>query len=145
MELWLIWTVVGFALVIVELVTGTFYLLALAAGVFVAAVCAALGGNVLVQALAGSVVAIAGSIFVHHWHGAHRKADAGQANLLDKGQPVVLESWVNEAGGMARVKYRGASWEARLAATERPAPGAMLYIEGQDGNTLLVGATPPAR
>lgn len=145
MDLWLILTVIGFILVIVELVTGTFYLLAIAAGVFVSALLAYLGVNVMIQAVAGSAVALAGAWFVHHWHGAHTNKDVGQGNLLDKGQAVVLESWVNEASGMARVKYRGASWEARLAADSRPAPGAMLYIEGQDGNTLLVGATPPAR
>lgn len=145
MELWLLWVVVGFILVIVELVTGTFYLLAIAAGVFVAALLAWLGVNVMIQAVGGSVVALAAAWFVHHWHGAHRKATAGESNLLDKGQPVVLESWVNEPGGLARVKYRGASWEARVPAAERPAPGAMLWIEGMEGNTLLVGATPPAR
>lgn len=145
MDLWLILTVVGFVLVIVELVTGTFYLLAIAAGVFMSALLAYFGVNILVQAVGGSAVALAGAWYVHHWHGAQGKPDAGQANLLDKGQAVILESWVNEAGGMARVKYRGASWDARIGAAARPAPGAMLYIEGQDGNTLLVGATPPAR
>ena len=33
MEHWLVWTVAGFALVIAELVTGTFYLLIIGAGV----------------------------------------------------------------------------------------------------------------
>lgn len=146
MDLWLILTVLGFVLVTIELVTGTFYLIVIAAGVFLAAILAYVGANVLVQAVAGSAVAIAGAWYVNRWHGAQRKPDAGQANLLDKGQPVVLESWVDEASGVARVKYRGASWEARVSgAAPRPAPGTMLYIDGQDGNTLLVGATPPAR
>jgi membrane protein implicated in regulation of membrane protease activity len=146
MDMWLILTVVGFVLVIVELVTGTFYLIVIAAGVFLAAVLAYFGANALVQAVAGSAVALLGAWYVHHWHGAKSLPDAGQANFLDKGQPVVLESWVDEASGLARVKYRGASWDARVAGTApRPAPGAMLYIDGQEGNTLLVGATPPAR
>ena len=146
MDLWLILTVLGFALVIVELVTGTFYLIVIAAGFFLAAILAYFGANLLVQAVAGSAVALAGVWYVNRWHGAERKPDAGQANLLDKGQPVVLESWIDEASGVARVKYRGASWEARVTgAAPRPSPGTMLYINGQEGNTLLVGATPPAR
>ena len=146
MELWLIWTVAGFALVIAELVTGTFYLLVIALGAFAGALVAYLGGNEMVQAVVGSVVAIGGAIAVHHWHSRRRQADKGHANLLDLGQPVVLESWANESAGIARVKYRGTSWDARLASTSpRPEPGSTLYIEGQDGGMLIVAATPPAR
>jgi membrane protein implicated in regulation of membrane protease activity len=42
------------------------------------------------------------------------------------------------------VRYRGSSWDARLAEpAARPVPGATLYIEGQEGNTLVVGLAPP--
>jgi membrane protein implicated in regulation of membrane protease activity len=58
---------------------------------------------------------------------------------------VVLESWTNEDALIARVKYRGSSWDAKLARPgERPVPGSTLYIEGQEGNTLVVGSAPPA-
>jgi membrane protein implicated in regulation of membrane protease activity len=145
MELWLIWVVAGFALVIAELVSGTFYLLVVGIGAFAGALVAWLGGNLLLQAVAGSAVALFGAWAVHHWHEAHRK-DGGEANFLDKGQPVVLEGWANESARIARVKYRGTFWDARLArADERPAPGTTLYIEGQEGNTLVVAATPPVR
>jgi len=142
MELWLLWIVAGFALVIAELVTGTFYLLVIAAGAFVGALVAWMGGNTLVQGIAGSVVAIAGCVLVHHWHAAQRTRDGGRSNQLDRGQPVVLEGWANESAALARVKYRGTSWDARVAAAERPAPGTTLYIEGQEGNTLVVALKP---
>ena len=90
MELWLIWIVAGFALVIAELVTGTFYLLVIGMGAFTGALAAWLGGNILVQAVAGSAVAVVGAFLVHHWHASHRK-DEGQGNMLDKGQPVVVD------------------------------------------------------
>src|ERR1700674_4459634 len=106
MELWLIWVVAGFALVIAELVTGTFYLLVIGVGAFTGALAAWLGANILVQAVAGSAVAVIGAFAVHHWHTAHRK-DEGQGNLLDKGQPVILEGWTNESARIARVRYRG--------------------------------------
>ena len=145
MEPWLAWLVLGFILVIVELGTTTFYLLVLGAGAFAGAVVAWLGGNILAQAVAASAVALAGAYFVHAWHLRNRGANAAQSNFLDRGQPVVLESWVDEASGRARVNYRGTTWDARLASpAPRPALGAMLYIDGQDGSTLLVGTAPPA-
>ena len=143
MEVWLIWVIVGFVLVIAELMTGTFYLLVLGVGAFVAALAEWAGAPVLVQAIAGGIVAIGGAMLVHHWHGNRGPSD-GRSNLLDRGQPVVLEGWANEPAGLARVKYRGASWEARIASADnRPPPGATLYIDGMEGNTLLVVAAPP--
>ena len=143
MEIWLIWVIVGFVLVIAELMTGTFYLLVLGVGAFVAALVDWAGGALLVQAIVGGIVAVGGSMLVHHWHGNRGPAD-GRANLLDRGQPVVLEGWSNESAGLARVKYRGTSWEARFSnADGRPPPGATLYIDGMEGNTLLVVAAPP--
>lgn len=146
MDLWLLWLIGGFVLVIAELVTGTFYLLVVGAGAFVAALIAWLGGNELVQALICGAVAIAGAVLVHHWHGRNRAGKPGEGNFLDRGQAVVLESWANETARIARVKYRGTSWDARLVhPEERPTPGTTLYIEGQEGNTLVVASTPPVR
>lgn len=146
MELWLLWVVAGFALVIAELVTGTFYLLVVGLGAFAGALAAWLGAEILVQAVVGSAVALAGAWAVHHWHFANRKGDEGRGNLLDRGQPVVLEGWSNESAGLARVKYRGASWDARFVPDDgRPVPGSTLYIDAMDGNTLVVVANPPAR
>src|SRR4051812_17331378 len=116
MDLWVLWLISGFVLVIAELITGTFYLLVIGLGAFAAAVAAWTGAHVMVQALAGAVVALAGIWAVHHWHVRNRPATSGD-NLLDRGQPVVLESWANEAAGIARVRYRGTSWDARVAPT----------------------------
>ena len=143
MELWLVWIVAGFALAIAELLSGTFYLLVIGLGAFAGALVAWMGGNMLVQAAAGGIVAIGGAIAVHHWHARQKSGDA-QSNFLDRGQPVVLEGWANESANLARVKYRGTSWDARVAAGDRPAPGTTLYIEGQEGNTLVVVAAAPA-
>lgn len=144
MESWLAWLVLGFVLVIVELVSGTFYLLVLGVGAFVAAVVAYAGGNVLAQAMVGSIVAIGGALAVYRWH-ARKPRNASDDNFLDRGQPAVLESWTDEAGSLVRVRYRGTSWDARVVgAATRPAPGTTLYISGQEGSTLLVVPSPPA-
>jgi membrane protein implicated in regulation of membrane protease activity len=143
MEQWLLWIIVGMVLVIAELVTGTFYLLVLGVGALAAAVIAWAGGNEIIQAVVAGAVAIGGAWFVHHWHEAHRKSDEGRANFLDRGQPVVLEGWANESAGLARVKYRGTSWDARVASAVKPTPGSTLYIDAQEGQTLVVVEAPP--
>jgi membrane protein implicated in regulation of membrane protease activity len=147
MELWVIWVLAGFALVIAELLTGTFYLLVIAAGAFAAAAAASLGSNALVQAVVGSAVGLGGAWFVHHWHLRNRGPNQGKgSNFLDRGQSVVLEAWVNEGEGIARVKYRGTSWDARYGTADtRPPPGSTLYIDAMDGNLLVVVPAPPAR
>jgi membrane protein implicated in regulation of membrane protease activity len=142
-ELWLLWLIAGFVLVIAELITGTFYLLVIGLGAFAGAVAAWTGAHVMVQAVASGAVAIGGAWAVHHWHARQRPNVPGD-NLLDRGQPVVLESWANEAAGIARVRYRGTSWDARMARHgERPLPGTTLYISGQEGNELVVATVPP--
>lgn len=141
MEPYLAWIVVGFVLVIVELLTGTFYLLVIGVGAFAGAAVAWAGGSYFVQAVGACAVALSGAWLVRRWHRAH-VAGKPKDGMLDLGQPVILEKWVDASTGLARVKYRGASWDARLAEGERPEPGATLYISGQDGNLLLVGASP---
>jgi len=147
MEIWLIWLVLGFVLVTIELATGTFYLLVLGLGAFAGALATWAGANVLVQAVVAAVISLLGAWAVHHWHARNRgtDAEAQASNFLDRGQPVVLESWVDERHGLARVKYRGTSWDARVIdPSALPALGSTLYIEGQEGSMLVAAALPPA-
>ena len=95
------------------------------------------------QAIVGCGVAFGGCWWVHAWHEKKRRLDEGHANFLDRGQPVVMEGWSNEAASLARVKYRGTSWDARVPAGIRPVPGATLYIASQDGQTLVLAEVPP--
>lgn len=144
MDFWLMWVIAGFVLVIAELLTGTFYLLVIGAGAFAGALVAWSGANGVVQALAASAVALIGTWLVNVWHRKQPKDAPGTSNFLDRGQPVVLEGWANEGARLARVKYRGTTWDARVVAPAAVAPGATLYIEGQEGGLLLVGDAPPA-
>ena len=125
MEQWLLWSIGGFVLVIAEVVTGTFYLLVIgdrrlrrrrwSRGSAATSSC---------RRSLGGAVAIGGVVFVHHWHARNRGGKPGEGNFLDRGQAVVLEGWTDEAARIARVKYRGTSWDARLAAgADHPAPG----------------------
>jgi membrane protein implicated in regulation of membrane protease activity len=80
----LIWLVAGFALVILELLTGTFYLLVIGAGAFAGALAAWLGGPFLAQAVASCAVALVGTFAVRRWHVAHQESGVVD-NLLDRG------------------------------------------------------------
>lgn len=140
MQDYLIWAIAGFVLIIVELITGTFYLLVLGIAALVAAAVAFMGGNFWTQVILGGSAALLGTYFVHSWWAKHPKSEKG-SNDLDRGQTVVLESWVNEASGIARVKYRGSSWDARIDG--KAAPNDVLYIHGQENGLLHVSAQRP--
>jgi membrane protein implicated in regulation of membrane protease activity len=51
---------------------------------------------------------------------------------------------VDQPAGLARVRYRGASWDARLESDASLQPGALVYVLGTEGNTLKVSARRPA-
>ena len=65
MDAALIWAIAGLALVIVELLTGTFYLLMLGVAAFGAAGAAWLGYDFSVQVIVAAVVAGVGCYAVH--------------------------------------------------------------------------------
>lgn len=141
MEDHLIWIVAGFALVIIELMTGTFYLLVLGIGAFAGALVAWIGAPFLVEVAAAGAVASVGTWLVQRWHKAQKRTQDPHANQLDLGQPVNFEQWVSQPDGMARVRYRGATWEAKLAPEAAARRNDVLYIVGQEGQTLRVAPT----
>jgi membrane protein implicated in regulation of membrane protease activity len=141
MDISLVWLIAGFALIIVELVTGTFYLLVLGIAALVGAGVGYAGGGLVWQTIGAAIVAVAGVICVHRYKQAIMPK---RMQGLDFGQPAVFEAWVNRDAGQARVKYRDALWDAQVAADAAGDPGEILYINSVDGNTLKVSKTRPA-
>ena len=140
MDTYLAWAILGLTLVIVELVSGTFYLLMLGVAAFGAGAAAYLGFDFAVQAIVAGVVAAGGAYGVH----VYRAKNAQQQMApMDAGQPANFESWVDQGARLARVRYRGASWDARIEGEQAPEPGAILYVLSTDGNTLKVTAKRP--
>ena len=135
MEPWLAWGVLGLALVIAELVSGTFYLLVLGVAAFGAAAMAGLGLPFAVQVVVAFVVAAAGCYGVHGYRAKNR---AQQMPPIDAGMPATFESWVDAGSRLARVRYRGASWDARVEGDAALEPGSTVYVLATDGNTLKV-------
>jgi membrane protein implicated in regulation of membrane protease activity len=141
MEHSLAWAMVGLLLVITELLTGTFYLLMLGIAGFGAALAAWLGFDFGPQAIVFIAVSGVGCYAVHAYRAKNR---AQQMASIDAGQPANFETWVDQAAGLARVRYRGASWEARLDGEAALQPGAVVYVLATEGNTLKVSVRRPA-
>jgi membrane protein implicated in regulation of membrane protease activity len=137
----LLWAVVGLGLVIVELLTGTFYLLMLGIAAFGAAGAAWLGYDFSVQVIVAAVVAAVGCYAVHAYR---QKNKAQQMAPLDAGMPANFENWIDAPARLARVRYRGASWDARVEGAEALEPGATVYVLAADGNTLKVVKNRPS-
>ncbi len=142
MDYGIAWAVVGLVLVIVELLTGTFYLLMLGIAAFGAALAAWLGFPFSVQAVVAAIVSAGGCYGVHLYRAKNK---ARQMPPIDAGMPASFETWVDPKARLARVRYRGASWDARVEGFEGGIePGATVYVLAADGNTLRVAKNRPA-
>jgi len=141
MESYVWWVVAGMALIVAELVTGTFLLLILGIAAFGGAAMAYFGLSFWVQAVVAAALGSAGMVWVSRVHGKSQKTVRGKdEHSLDIGQMVELDSWVSEADGLARVRYRNATWDARVEGARTPG-GKVFYIRSMDGNTLHVSST----
>ncbi|MEO8442112.1 MAG: NfeD family protein [Betaproteobacteria bacterium] len=134
------WAIAGIALIIAELITGTFYLLVIGIAALAGAVVAFLHYPFWIQALVAAAIAIIGVTLVTRFR--HTQA-ASPSVSLDVGQSVVLDGWVNERERLARVRYRDATWDAKVLDEQGGEAGRTLYIRHVDGNTLHVSAARP--
>lgn len=132
------WWLLAGACVVLELVTGTFYLLMLALGFVAAALASYLG-----LAMAGQIAtaAIAGGGAVALWY-AVRSARGGRSSAaanpdlnLDIGETLSVDSW--NPDGTASVHYRGARWTVVQQGAQPPQAG-LYRVVGVVGNRLVV-------
>ncbi len=135
------WVIGGIALIIAELITGTFYLLVIGTAALLGAGVAYLHYSFEMQAVCAAVVAVAGVTLVTRF----RKNQATAPDVpLDVGQSVVLDAWINERERLARVRYRNALWDANVLDAQGVEAGRTLYITRVEGNTLHVSTARPA-
>lgn len=141
MEAWTWWLVLAGLVVICELMTGTFYLLMISTGMFVAAIISLLGFGTQIQILVAAVVSSGATISLHRsrfgWQGRSEVASDPNVNI-DIGQQLRVDEWQEQRGGVfvARTKYRGAMWDVEL----RQATGVagMYVIDAVEGSRLIV-------
>lgn len=113
MDAYWVWWLAAVVLVIAEMFSGTFYLLAVAVGLAAAGLAAFMGVTWSGQAVTAAVTCSASVAAIYFWR--RKQAEPiRQMNLAyDIGQSVQIESWTDERH--ARVNYRGAAWDAELA------------------------------
>ena len=134
MDPYLYWILTAIALVIVELLTGTFYLLVLGVAATGGAALAYFGLPLGAQAGFATAIAVLGVVWVSRYRA--KVSNDTSINAIDVGHRVTLDSWVNEAEGLARVRYRDTLWDAKVVG-ERGS-GTSFYIRGVDGSTLQI-------
>jgi membrane protein implicated in regulation of membrane protease activity len=134
---WIWWIVAG-VLVVAELVSGSFFLLALAVAFAAGGVTALLGGPFELQLLAATILAVAGVFIAHRTRQRARTGDGEPA--FDIGQAVRVQAW--NADGTARVAYRGTLWQAEPASPDTPR-GETMYIVAMRGSTLVIADRRP--
>ena len=133
-----VWWLATGLVVLLELLTGTFYLLMLAIGLAAGALAAhaqlGLSGQLVVAALVGAATVSLAYLRRRQRPGTP-SARADRSVNLDIGETIHIEAW--NPDGTAQVRYRGAQWTALARPGSSPPPGAHRGAE-LVGNRLLV-------
>ncbi|MBA5607456.1 NfeD family protein [Duganella sp. FT3S] len=134
---WTFWLVAAGATAILELFTGTFYLLMIAIGLATGALAALAGAGTPAQTMVAALVGlVATAVLRRSKFGRPTRSDtARDPNVnLDIGQTVNVAQWKD---GTARVMYRGAQWDVELAPGAHATPGQYTIREVR-GSRLIV-------
>lgn len=119
MNAWMVWATLAGAVVILELFSGTFYLLMISFGLLAGAVAAFLSAGTSVQLLTAAIVGTAATLALHNsqygWKGNKDAARDPNVNM-DIGQTLTVSEWQGQSGGRytSRAMYRGAMWDVEL-------------------------------
>lgn len=140
MALHWIWWIAAALAVGAELLTGTFYLLAIGVAVAAGGVAAWLGWPLEMQFLVAGALGVTLTIVAHNWR-VQRVMPAPQPGL-DIGHEVQVRQW--HPDGSARVFYRGTLWDAELVAPDVVREGP-LFIVATRGSILVLGNRRPAQ
>jgi membrane protein implicated in regulation of membrane protease activity len=136
-DYWL-WWILAALLVGAEIVTNTFYLLAIGIAFAIGGIVAFAGASAPMQLLIAGILAVIGTMLAHHWR--RRRGEPLPQPGLDIGQAVHVEAW--RADGTARVVYRGTHWDGVLASSDMRRQNTM-YIVDTRGSTLVLGSERP--
>lgn len=135
MSSWIWWMVLASGLLILELVTGTFYLLVIAVALAAAGLADLADASLTMQLIVAAVVGFSGALWLRHSRLGRLKTEGDLLQNLDVGQVVRVDDW--SAGNTARAQYRGAEWDVMLAPGETAAPGEFV-IQSVQGSRLVV-------
>jgi membrane protein implicated in regulation of membrane protease activity len=127
------WWIAAAVLIGAELVTNTFYLLAIGLAVALGGVAAVMGGSVELQWAVAAILGIGFTFIAHRWR--RRYASASVQPPADIGKSVHVRHW--NADGSARVDYRGTQWTAVLATPDTPRAESMVIVDVRGSNLVV--------
>jgi membrane protein implicated in regulation of membrane protease activity len=137
---WMVWSAAAGVLIVLELFTGTFYLLMMALGLAFGALAAWLGAGMPMQTIAAAVVGVLSIVLLHRsrWGRRSHIDPARDQNVnLDIGQQLAVAAWQD---GHARVMYRGALWDVDLGPGAQPQAGAFRIVEVRGSRLIVANA-----
>ncbi len=140
MSAWVIWWVLALILIGIEMLSGTFYLLAIAVAFIAGGLVDFLGGSFLVQFVTTGVLGSAGCFIAYYYQQANKEKHQTQIEF-DLGQRVLVLKWNDD--GSARVSYRGSQWNAIAATPQTPRNKEMVIVRVQ-GSTLVLDTSQEA-
>ena len=128
------WWLIAGALIVAELLTGTFYLLMLSLGATAGALAAYADSPLTLQVV---VSALVGGAAVVLWSLKQQSepVESSSQQHLDVGETVTVDTW--DAQGQTHVKHRGAQWSALCIPNVTPEPGVHRIVE-VTGNRLVL-------
>ncbi|MDM0111186.1 NfeD family protein [Variovorax sp. J22R133] len=133
-----VWWLIAGGAIILELMSGTIYLLLLSAGFAAAALSAHAGASFTTQLVVAAVIGVGAVLtwyLIRRRRPAEPPAGANRNVNLDIGESVMVEAW--NPDGTAMVRYRGAQWTAIPRAGNSPTTGLHRVAEVV-GNRLVV-------
>ncbi|MDY7538278.1 NfeD family protein [Undibacterium sp. RTI2.1] len=141
MNAWMMWLVLAGLVVILELFTGTFYLLMISIGIVAGALVAFFNFGVSTQLIIAALVGAVATVTLHKSkYGFTKNVDAARdPNVnMDIGQRIQVDEWKDAGNGKfnARTMYRGAMWDVELQHSAGY-PGVYVIDEIQ-GSRLIV-------
>ena len=139
---WMNWLIMAAILVILELFSGTFYLLMVALGMAAGGLIAFGGGQLEWQMLVAGIVGSIATVLLRRSRfggGGKVKASRDPNVNLDIGQLVQVAEWQRVAPERytARCMYRGAHWDVEFIGAAAVQPGAFRIVEVR-GCVLIV-------
>jgi membrane protein implicated in regulation of membrane protease activity len=132
------WWIAAAVLIGAELLTYTFYLLAIGVAVALGGLAAFLGASTEMQWAVAAVLGFVLTLIAHRWRMTH--ARPGVQTPADVGNSVHVRHW--NADGTARVDYRGTQWNAVLETPQTPRADSMVIV-GMRGSDLIVADRAP--
>jgi membrane protein implicated in regulation of membrane protease activity len=141
MNAWMSWLAFTGLVIILELFTGTFYLLMVAVGLLAGALAAWFNAGASTQMIVAAAVGAVATLALHKskfgWREKPEVSRDPNVNM-DIGQAIKVEFWEDQGDGKftARAMYRGAMWDVELR--HAAAFAGMFIIEEIQGSRLIV-------